>query len=102
MPRMTRMPAMPSSFDCMNAPPPWSCGLPDHPLRSGCGGFVQQFERFTGRRCDEQLRAPPVGEEAALGRVIDEFDQSVPEAFYIEQAKGLGVIAERVPAPRLE
>ena len=38
-------------------PLPKGYALPDHALRSGCGGFVQQFQRFLRRRGDEQLLA---------------------------------------------
>src|SRR5690348_5626398 len=99
MPRMTTIPATPSSLLFMESP---ARRLPDHAIRSGCGGFVQQFERFLGRRGNEQLAATLGRKEALGGRLVDEFDEAVPEAFDVEQAERLLVVAERVPAPRLE
>src|SRR5205085_7142233 len=97
--RMATIPVTPSSFwfSIPGSPP-----LPDHPLRSGCGGFVQKFQGFRGRLGDQQLPAPALRQETAAVRMFDELDHAVPEAVDIEQAKRLGVIAERVPAPRLE
>ena len=73
------------------------------PCVAAVGGFVQQFQRFVRRR-----RRPAAGcAAAATGsrcRVAwsMKLDQPVPEAVDVEQAERLGVIAERVPAPRLE
>src|SRR6185503_14842507 len=102
IPRMTMIPATPSSLLFMKAPPPRRETLPDHPLRSGCYGFVQQFERLFRSRCDKQLPSPARRNEAARGRMVHEVDEPVPVAADVQEAKRLLVIAERVPAPRIE
>ena len=51
---------------------------------------------------DQQLRAPRRRHEAARRDMVEEGDHPVPEAVDVEQGERLGVIAERVPAPRLE
>ena len=44
----------------------------------------------------------PGAEEAAGRDMVHEAGQPAPEAVHVEQAEGLGVVAERVPGPRLE
>src|SRR6185312_7746769 len=76
--------------------------LPDHALRSGCGGFVQQIQRLFRARRNQQLSPALGGQEPAFGRMVDELDHAVPIALDVEQAEWLLVISKRVPAPRLE
>src|SRR6476620_5114620 len=75
---------------------------PNHALRSGCSGFVQQFQRLFRSLGDQQLAPAALRQEAAFRRMVDELDHAVPKALDVKQAERLLVIAERVPAPRLE